>query len=93
MLERTLQLSGYREQKQAEALKSRANLMIDRDYALDVEMTRIAVGMSNRQLDAAYNEPRVVMVDGSCAMSAANAPTDTRVCCCRREEAANRADR
>ena len=65
MLERSLQLSGYREQKQAEAEKSRANLMIDRDYGLDVEMTRIDVDMSNRQLDAAYKEPRVIIVDGS----------------------------
>ena len=70
MLERTLQLSGYREQKQAEAVKARAKMMIDRDYALDVETTRVSVDMSNRQLSAAYNDPRVVIEDGSSAQRA-----------------------
>jgi hypothetical protein len=65
MLERTLQLSGYREQKQAEAVKARADLMIDRDYALDVETTRISVDMSNRQLDTAYNDSRIIIENGS----------------------------
>ena len=67
MFERTLQISGYREQKQAEAVKARADLMIDRDYALDVETTRISVDMSNRQLDTAYNESRVIIDNGSSA--------------------------
>ena len=65
MLERTLQLSGYREQKQAEAVKARADLMIDRDYALDVETTRISVDMSNRQLVTAYNDSRIIIENGS----------------------------
>jgi len=61
MFELTLQLSGFREQKQAEAVKARADLMINRDYALDVETTRIDVDMSNRQLDAAEQIGDVVL--------------------------------
>jgi hypothetical protein len=70
MLERTLELSGYREQKQAEAEKERSRQRLDREYAFGVEVSRITGNLSNRELDKACNEPRFIMVDGSCASTA-----------------------
>src|SRR5262245_10740634 len=64
MVQRALELGGYREQEQEEAERARSRLSRDREYARDVETARVDLGMSNRQLTSIYSEPNKILVNG-----------------------------
>jgi hypothetical protein len=64
MVQRALELGGYREQEQEEAERARSRLSRDREYARDVETARVDLGMSNRQLTGIYTEPNKIVVNG-----------------------------